>query len=269
MKVCLYHKGVPHQLNAMSALAKGLVRHGHTPRVTDTYDIGVVCVVWGAKNAPPEGMYDNVLYVEAGYINGQSGDYIRDRLRFVSTAWNGFHGRGDPVPDRPPDRWKALGLELKPWRWKGDLILICANHPGDQVNVGADWKAIESDTLKLAGRLKVKAIFRHHPIVAPNQSPLSDALVQACRVVTWCSTSAVEALIEGIPTVALDEGSIAWPVCSHTVCELPYRGPREQWAYNLAYKQWTLDELADGSAWEVLKHGISTSHVTENSAGLA
>jgi hypothetical protein len=49
--------------------------------------------------------------------------------------------------------------------------------------------------------------------------------------------------------------SMAWPMASHNLRE-PVRTPdRSQWAYNLAYRQWTLEEIASGEFWETVRRG--------------
>jgi hypothetical protein len=239
----------------MQALSLGLQRHGIASVVADDH-VGAeqadFLVWWG--NKVPQYLQDKpYLLLEAGYINGQSGDYVRDRLRFVSAGWNGLHGRADPGHlDCPPNRWQALGVSLAPWRDSGDYVLICDQHPGDSVSPQSrNWWRELSDELG-----EERCIYRPHPLMAPDMRPLSEALEDAAACITWSSTCAVEAVISGVPTVALDRGSAAWDVCSHSFEDDPYLGPREQWAYNLAYRQWTHAELADGSAWDSLRSGL-------------
>jgi len=248
--------GFKHQIQAIGAFQTGLVRHGIKAELQNHWgganDADFV-VAWNTKNIP-DNLSRPFVCLEAGYINGRSGDYVRDRLRFISAGWNGLHGRaGSSSPDRPPDRWDSLGIELQPWRYGSGIILICGQHPGD---VQAPRGDPEWDKVLEMGELHgSRVIFRPHPLLGPNMRPLSEALGEAKMVVTWSSTAAVEAVITGVPTVALDRGSIAWEVTSHGISEPPYVGPREQWAANLAYKQWTRGELESGAAWETLRHG--------------
>ncbi len=257
-----YEERAPHQLAGMRALAEGLARHGvHVDISNNWYGLSDFVVWWGDK--VPATMRDRPqLILEAGYINGWSGDYVRDRLRFVSTGWNGLHGRADSGRlDHPPDRWEALDTELQPWRSDGKFYLICDQHPGDSAasTDRAWWK-----TLDQWGRPDIcsplRLVYRPHPLLAPDLRPLEQSLVDAAVCVTWNSTCAIQAVIMGVPCIAMDEGSAAWAVTSHELNGPLYLGEREQWAYNLAYRQWTHDELADGSAWEVLKHGIENSN---------
>jgi hypothetical protein len=49
----------------------------------------------------------------------------------------------------------------------------------------------------------------------------------------------------------MDPGSMAWDVTEHDLSriEFPIKPDRDQWAANLAYTQWTMDEMARGWAW--------------------
>ena len=60
-------------------------------------------------------------------------------------------------------------------------------------------------------------------------------------------------MINGIPVVAMDPGSMAWGVARHDVTMDFYMPDRRQWLYDLAYKQWTIEEVENGNAWEHLK----------------
>jgi len=262
----LYYKpGQGHQLHAMECLAAGLQEHGVATIISPYWDLTenvdfVVC--WGDK--VPANIRLPRLILEAGYINGQSGEYVLDRLRFVSAGWNGLHGRADSGPlDCPPDRWNALDEPILPWRADdGEYVLICDQHPGDQCSGPRKWwKPIADDLAHF------RVVYRPHPLFAPNQRPLSEALEGAGLVVTWSSTCAIRSVLDGIPTIALDRGSMAYDVASQSIDDEVYLGPREQWAYNLAYRQFTHTELADGIAWEVLKNGIATDNRTSERTG--
>ncbi len=255
-----YEQYKPHQLRVMSQLSLGLARHGVHCDLSDEWNPGALeadfVVCWGNKvphiwNGPKQ------LILEAGYINGRSGNYHQDRLQFISAGWDGLHGRADPgPPGRPPsDRWDALDLEMAPWRRsQGEYWLICDQHPGDSVAPGDPGWWREADAL--AGSRGIRAIYRPHPLLAPDLAPLRNSLSNASRCITWNSTSAIEAVMMGVPTVAMDRGSIAWDVCAKRPEEPDYVGSRAEWGYSLAYRQWTSEELADGTAWDHLRYYV-------------
>jgi hypothetical protein len=83
---------------------------------------------------------------------------------------------------------------------------------------------------------------------------LEEDLKNAHCVVTWNSNSAVEAAIYGKPVFAFDEGSMVWEIANKSLLDLdtPKYPDRKQWANNLAYCQWTLEEIRNGDAWRHL-----------------
>jgi len=229
----------------MQALRNGCVRHGVRVDVRDTFDDDQYDMVssWGKRG------YDGLrphLILEAGYINRDTGNYHRDRLRFISTSWNKPHGMSDGFTwNAPPDRWRRLGIEFDDWKLSGRFALMLSQHPNDY---GAPSQTIWDSTRKLLEAL-YKVRERPHPLVAQSPRSLAEDLRDAHMAVTWTSTAAVEAVIAGVPTVALHPMCIASPVCSQTFDDPYFRGDRRQWAYNLMYRQWKLNEIADGSMW--------------------
>lgn len=249
MRVCLVHDPRKrHQGAALAAMADGMRSHGLSVDLGDAFTESDLTVVWGARTVPDAA--ERVLRLEAGYINGQSGEYVRDRLRFVSVSWGQLHGRGVPPPlGCPPDRWDALNIELEPWVER-DGVLICLNHPHDS-------QAPPSVT-PLWYSSFTPAYIRPHPLISPSQESLKDALARVGSCVVWNSGACIEAVIRGVPTTAVDRGAMV---------RVPQLGSlhvdtdeiREKWAHQLAYRQWTHAELSSGEAWEFTRYGMETN----------
>ena len=82
-------------------------------------------------------------------------------------------------------------------------------------------------------------------------SPMERCLQGAKAVVTYNSTSAVDAIVQGIPAITMDKGSISYPVSQHTLADikaLEYPD-RTQWLNGLGYAQWTMVEMSKGLPW--------------------
>ena len=249
-------KGQPHQYRVMAALSQGLAKHGIECMVRDNYTGAEQAdfLVWWGDKVPEHLMKKPRLILEAGYINGQSGDYHQDRLRYVSAGWNGLHGRADPgALGCPPDRFDAIGVSLRPWRTDGEYILVCEQHPGDAVAPqDRDWWA---PMAAMALRHDIPVKVRPHPLCAPDMKPLSESLENAKLCLTWSSTCGIQSVIAGVPTIALDLGSMARDVSEHHMTLAPVCPDRQQWANDLAYRQWTHRELESGDAWEIMDYG--------------
>ena len=119
-----------HQVHAMTSIGYGFAAHGHTPQMFSTLanvTKADMVVTWGARNAT----HLPRLILEAGYINGNSGDYVADRLRFISTSWLQPHGASKIYGEIDRKRWKSLGIDLEDWKEGGDYALILEQHPND------------------------------------------------------------------------------------------------------------------------------------------
>ena len=192
----------------------------------------------------------DVLVLETGYINRGDGEN-----HHYAAGFNGLNGRADfKNKNMPGDRFFSLGIEVKPYR-EGKNIVLCGQVPWDASVDHTDHIQWLSDAFRLirmnSGR---PVIVRHHPNVSRPARTFLEDISDAYAVVTFNSNSGVEALIEGVPVFAFDEGSMCWPVCNKSfgVLSSPARPDREQWLNDLAYAQWTPDEMKEGLAWKHL-----------------
>jgi hypothetical protein len=201
----------------------------------------------------------DVLVLETGYINRGDGDN-----HHYAAGWNGLNGMADFCnKGMPSDRWEKLGVKLQPWRESGDHFVLCGQVPWDASVDNENhlqWLRDMATKLKKSRR---QTIFRPHPLcVLPpfpgleySTAPLTDDLNNAHLVVTHNSNSGVEAIIQGVPAVCYSPVSMIWEFMEGWPGQLesPPMWPREQWAANLAYAQWTLDEMKSGEAWAHLR----------------
>jgi hypothetical protein len=83
-------------------------------------------------------------------------------------------------------------------------------------------------------------------------------LDNAHAVVGWTSNALTEAAIYGVPVYPMSGGAMVSPVCPHPFSQIGKVNnmpDRQQWLNDLAYCQWTYDEIVDGTAW---------SHISKN-----
>ena len=202
----------------------------------------------------------DVIVLETGYINRGDGEN-----HHYAAGWNGLNGRADfKNKDMTYERWRMLNTALRPYS-PGKNVILCAQVPWDASVDHHDhlkWvKTTASQIKKLTNR---RCVFRPHPLAGDavpvpydwevSDLPLDEELKDAHAVVTFNSNSAVEALVYGKPVWAFDEGSMVWNVCNRSLLNLetPEYHRRERWAHDLAYAQWTLDEMKQGLAWKHL-----------------
>ena len=74
-------------------------------------------------------------------------------------------------------------------------------------------------------------------------------------VVTHNSTAAVDAATYGIPVFLTSDLCLAWDIGAHDLKQIenPVMPDRTQWLHDLAYANWTLQEVRDGTVWRFMK----------------
>ncbi len=244
-----------HQVTHQQALMDGLKAHGiDAIAAPNAYHINtkqVACWGWKmGKRLRAQG--HDVLVMERGYLG--------DRFKWTSLAWNGLNGHGEFPIFRGDDERFANNFEMKRWQGDGDYILVMGQVPGDESLQGRDLQSWYEYAVKTAKSVYKKPVkFRPHPEairkghkqkIAGFENctlPLQDSLEFAHLAITYNSNSAVDAVVHGVPVVACDKGTMAWDVAGKNLGER-VTPCRQRWASALAWKQWTMDEIASGFA---------------------
>ena len=65
--------------------------------------------------------------------------------------------------------------------------------------------------------------------------------------IAYNSNSCLDSVLAGVPCLAGDAGTMAWPLCMKDMKEL-YRPERERIAHGIAWTQWSTEEIASGEA---------------------
>lgn len=261
-------KHAEHQRLWGAALRRGMERHG-IKTTAGRYDSVSNCdlaVVWTWRQLRLiKEMWDSgrhVLVMERGHL--------QPRREWLSLGFDGLAGRG--LYARPADNGERFeqhyGAMLKPWGHQGGShLLLVGQVPGDAALHGLDMEKWAQQVTDDALSRGYSVIYRPHPKVIMRDRfcpvgalysprPLEVDLAEALSVVTWSSTTAVEAVLAGIPVVAMDEGSMAWPIAGHNLDQLDRRHDRFEWCNEMAWKQWSLEEVESGVAWDHLRSVI-------------
>jgi hypothetical protein len=188
-------------------------------------------------------------------IEEDGGDYLLvdrcsfgDTNQFVQLVWNGHGRRGDHRVPGVIDgaRWQKYGVPLKPWRRSGRRVVLC----GQTESYSPAWP----DLTAWYRTVTIATHFRAHPAAAANPTGLPLALdFKGCGLaVTLNSSVGVQAVLDGVPTVTMDRGAMAWDVTTHQLDAEPVTPARQEWAHWLAWTQWTDEEIRAGTPWESL-----------------
>jgi len=166
------------------------------------------------------------------------------------------------------------------WKQDGDYILLCMQKVGDASLRGQDVFEWTEDTVtQIRNHTDRKIIIRPHPLYRksslhgnlrekvlrvadvhwqeadvrkPEFIPIAEQLKKAWCTVTYSSGTGIDAVINGIPNVACDSGSMVYEVSSKEISEVehPFTGDKAKWANNIAHCQWSIDEFESGECWE-------------------
>ncbi len=152
------------------------------------------------------------------------------------------------------ERFKALALEIRPWRADGEHIVICPQSDSFMREVAeypGDWLSDVVRTMALVSNRRF-AVRNWDRDKLTLQATLARDLVGAWMLVTYSSTAAIQALLAGIPVSAIG-GAARWAGTDPLGIEAPfYPEDRERFFGVLADNQFTINEMRDGSAWQLL-----------------
>lgn len=186
-------------------------------------------------------------YGDHGYF--RRGQYFR----IIRNAWQ-------PVVTGeryPADRFAQLHVDLSPqWR-TGRTIVLCPNS-----RQYMSWWGIDAEQWIADLTATFRRLAPDRPVISRWKTdakgrPLRLDLDDAYMVVAFSSASAVEALAAGVPVMTLAPWASTAPMglTDPTQIATPYYpsiAERDQFLFNLAYHQWTFEEMATGVAWRML-----------------
>lgn len=165
------------------------------------------------------------------------------------------------IQPRPDDRWRRMGIELQSRRY-GDRIIVAAPDDKPCRFYGIDRDLWLRETVTLLKRITKRPIEVRER--APRRqdrvhgAPLSQELVSNTHaLVTFNSAAAIESIMHGVPAFVLAPTHAAAPVANRDLERIddPYWPDRDKllaWAAGLAYGQFHVSELDDGSAYRIL-----------------
>jgi len=195
-------------------------------------------------------------YMDSGYV----GNY---RGATNPYGWKLYHRivkndvQHSKIINRPDDRWKRLEYPIHK-RKQGKHILLVTPSEKPCKFYGIDRDAWVEQT--------IASIKQHtdRPIVVRDKAPrkqrinktIFEDLNDCHALVTYQSIAAVESVLYGVPAFTLAP-TAADPVCDKNLSLLENPTVQDwdtvnKWAHHLAYGQFHVDELKDGTAYRIL-----------------
>jgi len=203
--------------------------------------------------------------------------------RWFRFSWNSFFmDEGTHPYDPSYDRWSELqnkySIEVRDWQRYGDYILFSLQLNGDSALNRLLYNNIDykdycyKKILEIKKYTDRKILIRNHPLDASvgkflktkfendlqiefsDKENLYADMNRSWCMVTYNSTSCVEAMLYGLPVITLDSSAITHSLnFSLNNIENSLEPDRTDLLKKIAFMQWTGKECTSGYLWKLLK----------------
>lgn len=236
-----------------NAMALGITKAGDRPTTKSIYsviqkfDVGVM---YGWKHNAILRMYPKFVHADLGYWQR-------------STHWkivaNGFSPAPYVRANLPPQRFEKLGIRIKP-EHRGKKIIIAGSSLKSAQLHGLQHMAWETQKAKEFLAQGMDVVYRPKPKDAYKRAipgcgydtgPLDFSDCMA--LVTHHSNVALDALVNGVPVYCHTGAASVMNFDLEQIQSPLIPEGREQFLWDCAYLQWTLEEMRSGECWSHLK----------------
>lgn len=184
-------------------------------------------------------------------------------------GFKGFKSKGIYLPNATgPEKWEDLNIDIKPWRTATKPIVVFGENTNGILAYGKNIRQRYKEMVREVRAISdIPIVYRPHP-QEYKFFPQETRILQSGQNFepAWCSVShttnaAIDGLIAGIPAIVKDPDSFLYHHTSNNLKDLrnPPLVDREQIFHSLANLQWSLQEMRDGSAWELFKNAIQSN----------
>ena len=205
--------------------------------------------------------HNNFYYMDSGYVGNNVGNNNAQGIKkYHRIVLNDLQHR--VIRPRPSDRWDRLEIEIHPRR-TGHRIIVAAPDEKPCKFYGIDQQQWIRDTVaeirKHTDRpveVRERAARRSDRVL---KEPLSQVLAQDVHaVVTFNSVAAVESILAGVPAFVLAPSHVAEPVANRDLSKIDtpfYPDPDllMAWCHSMAYGQYHVRELKNGTAFRMMQ----------------
>ncbi len=274
-----YNKfGALNSYPVFEAFGKGLKKHGHT--IQEHSGLGDVAVIWSVLwagrmvgNKAIWNLYRSnkkpVIVLEIGAIKRD----VTWKIGINGINLNCYFAN----TNRTDERRNQLGMKLYPWKQNGNHILICNQHDRSLQwesnpslrdwthNIVREIRKYSSRPIKIRmhPRCPYSFNFSEGNVYKSTEKNILDEFQHSWAVVNYSSNPGIESIINGIPSFVGDR-SLAAPVANLDISKIenPLRPDREQWLNDLAWTEWTIDEMSEGIPQQYLIDYLQFSKIT-------
>lgn len=208
-------------------------------------------------------LYNRDFYfMDTGYMGNQ-------RSAINPMGWKYYHRivkndlqHDNEIVPRPDDRFKKLAIPLYPWKKGGRKIVIAKPDEKPMKFYGLELDDWLNETVEIIKKYTDRPIVIRERVKSRVERMHNNSLKEVLDddthcLVTFNSNAATEAVMYGYPAFTLSPTHAAKPVTSQDLSQIekPYYPEKDKvyaWASHLAYGQFHVNELKDGTAWRIL-----------------
>jgi len=211
---------------------------------------------------------DEWWFVDTGYLSSQItrypepmiNDYDKTYFRIIK---GGIHTNkfSATTPDRRNKLIKqGIDAEFKGWKDNGEYILLCPSSPTVCYYINnltqEDWLKQVGEEIRKHTDRPIKMRNKPRPSNEFWGTDIKDDLKNAWCVVTNMSLSAIDGVLNMTPAFTHQKHVASLITGQHELVERPYKPEREkveEWLNMVANHQFTIQEIEDGLAFDILK----------------
>ncbi len=194
---------------------------------------------------------NNFFYMDHGYFNQSKREFKNSRTNVLNMdgyfriVFNNFIHNGEG--NYTDDRLKKLNLKILDQNMSGNYIIL--SEPSDAMKKIYNKPNWVSDTKKILKKYSDRQLIVHNKF---SKESLDDLLKNAWAFVSLQSTGGFKAMLNGIPAYFTDKS------LTNVANIKDIENPKIDYKIfsNLAYGQWTLDEISSGEAWESISKQV-------------
>lgn len=166
----------------------------------------------------------------------------------------------------PSDRFEKLNVEVKDWRTPNNHVLLFGQLRFGIGSQHIDIYAFYRQSLRILNDQGFRTYYLEHPNVCEpfRHEKFKTVIIQKREhkydndigvALTFSSNACIDAILNGIPTIACSQLSPAFKVCSNSLEEAkkPKVFDRKQFLADISYSQWQIAEMSDGTCWDHLR----------------
>ncbi len=266
---CMFGYGGTNQMHHTKGRRRDLVERAKKKGIyIITFDGGILSS-FGNTITHPKHHWRVSLYSPMNNGNFLSDKSPSDRWDMMKSLWNVKHepwrksNQDDPILFvlQPKDNWSMNELDpidwfmgvyekIRPITERKFLIRPHPNHMAQMINRKNEFP---QDCELLEGKAHwvgdEKKYYRFN---------FQEAITNVHAVVTHNSTASIDSCVRGIPTFVTSDLALCWPVANQNLnnIETPEYPDRTQWLHDLGYKQWTEQEIRDGTVFQRFKQKL-------------